>query len=59
MNWLLIVVTFISPAKFDNRLVSSHDTIAQCHVAMTINGWQERLPENSEAVCIGVRKDEE
>ena len=52
MIWLFVIVTAIAPGEFETRVISQHETVAECYVTGTQSHWEEKMPINSEAVCI-------
>jgi len=50
MKWLLLMVIAVD-GEITVEVLSSHDTMASCHVGGTRIHWEERLPVNQEMLC--------
>jgi hypothetical protein len=51
MQWLLLMVIASVDGDLSVKVLSRHDTMAQCHVAGTYINWSERQPINNEMLC--------
>jgi hypothetical protein len=51
MKWALIMVMVATSGEFNVTVLSTHDTMAECHVAGTLIHWEERMPVNKEMLC--------
>lgn len=56
--WVLLLVTAVSPDHFITERYGEFDTIAACHLASTVEFW-DQMPVNQEALCIRVETHNE
>ena len=45
------MVMVATSGEFNVTVLSTHDTMAECHVAGTLIHWEERMPVNKEMLC--------